>query len=232
MPKYYRPDVQDQRLKALKKIYGFSSAPNHVYTIVERRGRNRNPIYVGETDSPQSRFIQHLKVAYNGREDRSSIGRLERQIIARGGQLEMHCLAACPNRIVALSKEAAWARALRSHGYKLANSWVEHLHSSDASEVPVKRIKHLSLREILALKIKLTVICKNCCMQFELPNDRLRQLKIGNPSLDSIEEKLICTVCRNNYFLKLSFPQSVEAMRIIKIDRVEVNEFLSFLESN
>lgn len=231
MRKYYRPDVQDQRLKALEKIYGFCSAPNYVYTIVERRGRNRNPIYVGETCSPKSRFIKHLKVAYNGREDHSLLGRLERQAIAQGNQLEMHCLEACQNRIVALSKEAAWARALRGHGYKLANSWAEHLPASNVSEVPVKRIKRLTLREILALKIKLTVICKNCCMQVELPNDRLRQLKIGNPSLVAIETKLICTVCSNKYVFKLSFPQSVEAMRIIKFDSVEVNEFISFLES-
>lgn len=112
MKKYYRPDIQQQRQDILNRMYGFTHGPNFVYALVKNIERKRSPIYVGETVDPRRRFQQHLKVAYGGREDHSVVGKLERRIVASGGKLEMYCLEACQNRISALSKEAAWARAL------------------------------------------------------------------------------------------------------------------------
>jgi len=174
MKKYYRPDIQQQRQDILNRMYGFTHGPNFVYALVKNIERKRSPIYVGETVDPRRRFQQHLKVAYGGREDHSVVGKLERRIVASGGKLEMYCLEACQNRISALSKEAAWARALSSSGCTLANVWPEHQTGSNVVKVPIERIKLLNLKETLALGIGLKLKCNSCALQIDLPVETLK----------------------------------------------------------
>lgn len=139
MARRYRPGIQVQRDEILNSFYGFSDAPHVVYAVVQRFGRDRSPIYVGETSKPRKRFEQHLKVARGGRENRSAIGRRERGVVERGGALEFHALEDCQDRIHVLAREAAWARALRRAGCNLANTWPEHRAAAQSDKVPLSR---------------------------------------------------------------------------------------------
>ncbi len=228
MKRWRTPELQAARNAILKRFYGFGNGPHYVYAVVARQNSSRRPIYVGETSRPNKRFEQHLAVAYRGREDNSRNGHLERKFIAMGATIEFHCLEECANRIEALAREAAWARALSSRGYDLGNSWAEHKANSKTELVPLARLANLSLSEALAAGLQFGLSCTRCGTLVELPHEALQAMRLRNPKLDSLAKSIICTDCSVGYELSL-FP-GPEGNRMRRIDSASADTE-SFLRS-
>lgn len=226
MAKYYQPEIQAKREEILGRFYDFKDAPNAVYAVLKRFGRRRKPIYVGETANPRKRFEEHLKVAFGGKEDRSAIGRYERNVIAGGDILEFQCLESCGDRITALAREAAWARALRIEGCDLANAWAEHRPESDRRKVPLKRLMNLSLKEAQFHEVGLQLQCSRCTLELVLPAEALDKKKIGNPTLNRIGGSLTCASCGKPYKVKVNLTDEADSCRVIDVTSVDASALL------
>lgn len=216
MKRWRTPEIQAARDAILKRFYGFGNGPHYVYAVVAKQNRSGRPIYVGETSRPRKRFEQHLAVAYGGREDNGRNGHLERKSIAMGALIEFHCLEECANRIEALAREAAWARALSHRGYGLGNSWAEHKATSKTEFVPLARLAKLSLSDALAAGLRFGLSCTHCGTVVELPHETLQAMRLRNPKLDSLAKSIVCPVCSTSYELAL-FP-GPEENRMRRID--------------
>lgn len=226
MKRWLTPEKQAARNAILKRFYGFGNGPHYVYAVVARQNRSSRPIYVGETSRPKKRFEQHLAVAYGGREDNSRNGRLERKFIATGAVIEFHCLEECANRIEALAREAAWARALSSRGYNLGNSWAEHQAASETELVPLARLAALSLSEALTTGLQFGLSCTRCGTVLELSHESLQAMRLRNPKLDSLAKSIACPDCSVSYELALLPELEQNRMRRIDPASADTESFL------
>lgn len=215
MRRYYRPEVQRLREKALGRFYGFDGRGHWVYVLAERRRSESTPFYVGESAAPRARFINHLKTAYRGRDADRSGGVRWRRIVASGAAIEMHAIEPVLCRVSALAREAAWARALTRAGFELENNWAEHRPSSSAKKVPDKRLLALSLNDARALNATLRMSCTECDVDVPLPWERLEALSIGTPKVAQLQAQLICPECRGPSRIGLELPKGPEKRRAI-----------------
>lgn len=147
-------------------------------------------------------------------------------MIAEGGILEFQCLESCNDRITALAREAAWARALRVEGCDLANTWAEHRPESDRRKVPLKRLMKLNLKEARFHEIGLQLQCSECSLDLVLQVENLGKKNIGNPTLKQIGASLTCASCGKPYKVKLDLTDKADACRVIDVTSVEASALL------
>ncbi len=205
--KLTRAEIDEFREKARGQIFGFLERGYWVYALVAAD----RPIYVGQTSNPESRFHNHLKVAYGGR---AEPGQLRRAAVKSGQLLSMVALVRLAGRIEALAYESAWARQLRLLGHELENTWSEHTLRSTACRVPLGRLWDMSFDETQNQGIRLEYVCAPCGVGIEIPGRELAARMQGNPTIRSVRSKFRCPTCGAGDVLKLQLSDEAQKARV------------------